>query len=127
MYASCDVGKQYNGKEGISDPEMYNYGALLGVKLKMDKKARILTRQSGTAHAMLLMAVDTDQSDTPVKWQFENSWGPSAGHNGYLTFTDKWFDEYMFRIVIDKKYLNKKALKALESKPIMLPVWDYMN
>ena len=127
MYASCDVGKQYNGKEGISDPEMYNYEALLGVKLKMDKKARILTRQSGSAHAMLLMAVDTDQSDTPVKWQFENSWGPSAGHNGYLTFTDKWFDEYMFRIVIDKKYLNKKALKALESKPIMLPVWDYMN
>ena len=73
------------------------------------------------------MAVYTDQNDTPIKWQFENSWGPSAGHNGYLTFTEKWFDEYMFRIVIDKKYLNKKALKALESKPIMLPVWDYMN
>ncbi len=126
MYASCDVGKQYNGAEGICDPEMYNYEALLGINLKMDKKARILTRQSGSAHAMLIMACDTDENDKPVKWQFENSWGPSANHNGYLTFTDKWFDEYMFRVVIDKKYLNEKAIKALDSKPISLPVWDYM-
>ncbi len=127
MYASCDVGKQHYSKEGISDPDMYNYEALFGVKLKMDKKARILTRQSGSAHAMLLMAVDTDNNDNPVKWQFENSWGTGAGHNGYLTFTDKWFDEYMFRIVLNKKYLDKKAIKALDSKPIMLPIWDYMN
>ncbi len=126
MYGSCDVGKQHNGKEGISDPDMYNYEALLGIDLKMDKKARILTRQSGSSHAMLIMACDTDENDKPVKWQFENSWGASSGHKGYLTFTDKWFDEYMFRIVINKKYLSHKAQKAATEKPVMLPVWDYM-
>lgn len=126
MYGSCDVGKQNYSKEGIADPDMYNYGALLGIDLTMDKKARILTRQSGSSHAMLVIACDTDENDKPVKWQFENSWGPSAGHNGYLTFTDKWFDEYMFRIVINKNFLSPKAQKAAQQKAILLPVWDYM-
>ncbi len=125
MYASCDVGKQFNRAEGILDPGMYDYESLLGVKLHMDKKARILTRQSGSAHAMTLIGCDTDGNDKPVKWEFENSWG-TAGHNGYLTFTDAWFDEYMFRIVIRKAYLNAKAVDALKGKPIQLPVWDYM-
>lgn len=126
MYASCDVGKQSNRTEGILDPEMYDYESLLGVKLNMDKKARILTRQSGSSHAMTLVGCDTDANDKPVKWEFENSWGASNGHNGYLTFTDKWFDEYMFRVVIHKNYLSEKAVQALKGKPVQLPVWDYM-
>lgn len=126
LYASCDVGKQFNRETGILDPEMFDYESLLGVKLDMDKKARILTRQSGSAHAMTIVGCDTDENDKPVKWEFENSWGDKSGHNGYLTFTDKWFDEYMFRAVLHKKYLNEKALQALKGKPVQLPVWDYM-
>ena len=126
LYASCDVGKQFNRETGILDPEMFDYESLLGVKLDMDKKVRILTRQSGSAHAMTIVGCDTDENDKPVKWEFENSWGDKSGHNGYLTFTDKWFDEYMFRAVLHKKYLNEKALQALKSKPVQLPVWDYM-
>ena len=126
MYASCDVGKQLNRDKGIMDPGMYDYEKLLGVNMKMDKKARILTRQSGSSHAMLLIACDTDENDVPTKWQFENSWGASAGYRGYLTFTDEWFSEYMFRIVINKKYLDSKAIDAFNSKPVMLPPWDYM-
>ncbi|WP_276803849.1 aminopeptidase C [Odoribacter laneus] len=126
MYASCDVGKQHQRETGILDPEMYDYESLLGVKLNMDKKARILTRQSGSSHAMTLVGCDTDENDQPVKWEFENSWGAKAGNQGYLTFTDKWFDEYMFRIVIHRKYLDEKAIHSLKSKSIPLPVWDYM-
>ena len=126
MYASCDVGKQANRASGVLDVNNYDYASLLGIDLKMDKKARILTRQSGSSHAMLLMACDTDENDVPVKWQFENSWGPTTGHNGYLTFTDEWFSEYMFRLVINVTFLDEKALKVLDSAPVMLPVWDYM-
>lgn len=127
MYASCDVGKQMNSAEGISDPSMYDYESLLGVNLKMDKKARILTRQSGSSHAMLLIGCDTDEIDKPIKWEFENSWGAASGNRGYLTFTDQWFDEYMFRMVIHKKYLDGRAINSLNEKPIVLPMWDYMN
>ena len=128
LYASCDVGKQSNTKQGVGfmDDNLYEYDKFLGIDLNMDKKARILTRQSGSSHAMLIVAVDTDQNDKPTKWLFENSWGEERGNKGYLTFTDKWFDEYMFRIVINKKYLNDQTIKALNQKPIMLPAWDYM-
>lgn len=127
MYASCDVGKQINRTDGIMDTEMYDYNSLMGVDFGMDKKARILTRQSGSSHAMALIGCDTDMNDKPVKWEFENSWGEKAGNNGYLTFTDSWFDEFMFRLVIHRKYLNPKAIDCLKQKPIQLPVWDYMN
>ena len=126
MYTSCDVGKQSNYTSGWLTPDNYQYDKLLGINLSMDKKARILTRQSGSSHAMLLVACDTDDNDTPVKWEFENSWGTSRGHNGYLTFTDEWFDEYLFRIVLQKRYLDAKALEALKTPTIMLPAWDYM-
>lgn len=125
MYASVDVA-MYNSTDGVCHPEMFDYSSLFGIKLDMDKKARILTRESGSAHAMSLRAVDTDENDKPLKWQFENSWGSSAGHNGFMTFTDKWFDEYLFRIVINKKYLDEKSLKAAKQKPVALPAWDYM-
>jgi len=126
MYASCDVGKQHNRKAGVMDINTYDYESLFGVKFDMDKKARVLTRQSGSSHAMTLIGVDVDENEVPVKWEFENSWGTTSGHNGYLTFTDEWFSEYMFRVVISKEYLDAKAIKALKSKHIDLPVWDYM-
>lgn len=127
MYASCDVGKQLNRESGIMDPEMYDYESLLGVNISMDKKTRILTRQSGSSHAMTLIGCDTDENDVPVKWEFENSWGAASGNRGYLTFTDRWFDEYMFRLVIHRRYLDSKAIESLKQKPIQLPIWDYMN
>ncbi|MDI9535143.1 MAG: C1 family peptidase [Bacteroidota bacterium] len=126
LYASCDVGKQLYSAGGTLDVKNYNFEALLGTKFKMDKAARIKTYDSGSAHAMLLMACDTDKDDKPTKWQFENSWGSSHGHNGYLTFTDEWFDEYMFRVVVNKKFIDDKTLKLFDQKPILLPPWDPM-
>ncbi len=126
MYASCDVAKQLNSKEGVLAMNMYDIESLLGIDLTMSKEARILTRQSGSSHAMTLVACDTDDNDVPVKWRFENSWGAATGNNGYLTFTDEWFDNYLFRIVIRKEYLDGKAQKALKGKTVKLPVWDYM-
>ena len=127
VVASCDVGKQSNTKNGLLDTGIYDYAALLGINLNMDKKARIVTRQSGSSHAMLIVACDTDNNDIPTKWEFENSWGTDAGNKGYLTFTDNWFNEYMFRFVINKKYLDGKTIGCLGQKHIMLPPWDYMN
>ena len=126
MYVSCDVGKQSDYKSGILDVNNYDYESLLGVSLQMDKKARILTRQSGSSHAMTLIGCDTDENDVPTKWEFENSWGAGSGNGGYLTFTDEWFDEYLFRIVLHRNYLSEKAIQALDSEPIILPAWDYM-
>jgi bleomycin hydrolase len=126
LYASCDVGKQLSKDDGTLDVNNYDFESLLGIQFDMDKAERIKTFESSSSHAMLLMAVDTDSTDTPTKWQFENSWGAAYGNAGYLTFTNQWFDEYLFRVVINKKYIDEKTLKMLEQKPIVLPPWDPM-
>ena len=62
----------------------------------------------------------------PTRWMVENSWGASSGFKGNLVMTDEWFNEYMFRFVIDKKYVPADVQKMLKQKPIMLPSWDPM-
>lgn len=126
MYFSCDVGKQLNSDAGFLDINNYNYEALFDVEYKMDKKERILTFSSGSTHGMTLMAVDVDKKGKTKKWKLENSWGAKSGHNGYLTMTDQWFDEYMFRVVIHKKYVPGDVLEILEQEPVILPPWDPM-
>ncbi len=126
MYFSCDVGKELDSSRGLLDMNNYDYSSILGVDFNMDKKQRIQTFDSGSSHAMTLKAVDLDVDGKPVKWEVENSWGASSGFNGHLIMTDEWFDEYMFRLVVKKKYLSDKVLKANEQKPVKLPCWDPM-
>ena len=40
--------------------------------------------------------------------------------------TDEWFNEYMFRVVVESKYVPEDILKLLEHEPILLPAWDPM-
>lgn len=110
MYFSCDVGKFLDSKRGLLDPDNYDYESLMGTTFGMDKKQRIQTFSSGSSHAMTLMAVDLDKAGKPKKWMVENSWGSASGYRGHLIMTDKWFDEYMFRVVAEKKYVPAKVL-----------------
>jgi len=126
VYFGCDVGKQLNSEAGILDVNNYDYNSLLGVNFGMDKKQRILSFDSGSSHGMALVGVEVDKDGKPTKWMLENSWGDKAGNKGYLTMTDRWFDEYMFRLVVNKKYISAEALKLLEQKPVLLPPYDQM-
>jgi len=126
MYFSCDVGKQLNVKKGILDVNNYDYNDLLGVDFEMDKEQRIVTFESGSSHGMALVGVNILPNGTVDKWLLENSWGADKGNKGYLTMTDAWFNEYMFRLVVNKKYIDKDILKIMKQKPTMLPPWDPM-
>ncbi len=123
MYFSCDVGKFLDRDKGYLDPDAYDYESLMGVEFGMDKADRIRSYASASSHAMTLMAVDLDENGKPKKWMVENSWG-SGANDGHLIMTDKWFDEYMFRLVADKKYAPKRVLDVLKQTPELLPAWD---
>jgi bleomycin hydrolase len=124
MYSSYDVGKQFDRKRGYLDTENYDYESLLGTTFGMNKAQRISTFDSGSTHAMTLTAVDIDSNGKPLKWKVENSWGPSYGQNGCLIMTNRWFEEYMFRLVIDNKYVPTDMMKQYEQKPTMLTPED---
>lgn len=120
MYSSYDVGKFLDRKRGYCDVENFDYGTLFGTTFGMDKAQRIMTYDSGSTHAMTLTAVDLDADGKPVMWKVENSWGPDYGQKGCLIMTNEWFNEYMFRLVVDKKYVPADMLKQYEQKPVMV-------
>ena len=120
MYSSYDVGKMLDRKRGYADTENFDYGSLMGTDFGMDKADRISTFDSGSTHAMTLTAVDLDADGKAKKWKVENSWGADWGQNGCLIMTDRWFREYMFRLVVDKKYVPEDILKMSDQKPVMV-------
>lgn len=126
MYFSCDVGKFFDRKKGVLDIANLDYQSLFDTQFPMDKKQRVSTFASGSSHAMTLIAVDIDDKGKTTKWMVENSWGASSGYKGNVIMTDEWFNEYMFRLVAERKYVPEDVLKMLNQKPILLPAWDPM-
>lgn len=120
MYSSYDVGKQFDRELGYLDTENFDYASLFSTTFPMNKADRIATFDSGSTHAMTLVAVDLDKDGNPLKWKVENSWGPNNGAHGCLIMSNRWFNEYMFRLVVDKKYVPENLQKEFEQKPVMV-------
>lgn len=123
MYSSWDSGKFLDRAAATADLNNYDYDSLFGMTFGMDKADRIRTKDSASTHAMTLVAVDLDDDGKPVKWMVENSWGPGA-NEGHVIMTDDWVNEYLFRLVVNKKFVPADILKINDTKPIKLPAWD---
>jgi bleomycin hydrolase len=126
IYFSCDFGKQKDSEKGYLALNIYDYDALFGVDFGMNKKARILTFESGSTHGMALMGLDTTAYGIVTKWLLENTHGKEKGDKGYVTMTDTWFDEYLFRLVIHEDFVSEKIRNIAKQKPVELPPWDPM-
>ncbi len=120
LYSSYDVGKFLDSDRGYCDINNYDYASLFDTTFGMNKAQRIMTFDSGSTHAMTLTAVDLDANENPIKWKVENSWGADSGQRVCLILTNEWFNEYMFRLVVDKSYVSKSMLKQYDQEPIMV-------
>ena len=126
VWFGCDVGKWLNYTKGVMDLDIFDYENLLDISFNMDKATRLEYGESVMTHAMLFTGVDLIK-DKPQKWRVENSWGTKGGDKGYYLMTDKWFDQYNYEVVVDKKYLPKKILSLFNQKPKELQPWDPMG
>ena len=41
--------------------------------------------------------------------------------------SDDWFSEFVYEVVIDKKYLTEEILAITKQEPVVLPAWDPMG
>jgi len=126
VWFGCDVGKMLDRDKGVIDPNLFLYDEALDVKFGLDKAARLDYGETRMTHAMLFTGVNI-VNGKPDRWKVENSWGEKAGNEGFLIMSDKWFDEYNFQVVVNKKYLPQELKSAYELDPIVLKPWDPMG
>ena len=127
VWFGCDVGKCSERDSGIMDLDIRSLEDLLDTRFTMTKAERLDYGQSLMTHAMVFQGVNLDENGKPNRWRVENSWGKEPGKDGYYLMTDRWFDEYMYQVVVNKKYLTPEQLAAYNAEPIALEPWDPMG
>lgn len=79
-------------------------------------------------HAMVFTGVSLDKDGSATKFRVENSWGEDkCGEKGYLVMTRRWFEEFVFEVVVDQSFVDKNVMKVFNMEPILLPAWDPMG
>ncbi len=131
VWFGCDVGKEHYRDDGLMSTGINEIGNLLGVSFVMTKEDRLNTNESAMTHAMVFSGVnvyEVDGQEVVDRFEVENSWGKRGDHDGFYTMTSDWYDEYMYEVVVHKKYATPEMLNALESNDMeVLPLWDPMG
>ncbi|KAJ1973476.1 bleomycin hydrolase, partial [Dimargaris verticillata] len=112
---------------GVLDIDAIDYHSAFGIDFVMNKAQRLQYRESLMTHAMMLSGVHLDNEGKPVRWRIENSWGEDHGEKGFLCMSDRWFEEFLYQIVVNKADLPEDIAKLLEIEPIVLAPWDPMG
>lgn len=123
----CDVEKHLNINDGLLDTKCFDHKSVFKETFEdMTKSDKIRYRQSAATHAMTFTGVDINDNGDIIKWKVDNSWGEPADN---FIMTNDWFKEYVFEVIVNKKYIDKKIndVYNVESKtPILLPFDDPM-
>lgn len=129
LWFGADVEQYGNSDLGILDPKIIDYKIIFDLDHQLNKCDRLHYMQGEISHAMLLKGTNIlhkgTSRETSDKWLVENSWGETTGKNGNFTMSDEWFDQHVYMLAINKKYLPAKLLReAKNHKTILLPPWS---
>ena len=124
VWFGSDCSKFGARKEGVFDRDTAAVEQLFNVKFFFDKAQSLDYGDSAMNHAMVILGVNLDSKGKPDRWRIENSWGKEAGNEGYYVASDEWFEDYVYQVVVNKKYLDAATKKLLGQKLIELEPWD---
>lgn len=127
VWFGCDVDQSYVQDDGIMDLDVLDIDPLVGFDIidGFDKADRLDYAESVMTHAMVLEGVNLDENGAPTLWKVENSWGKDHAKDGFDSLTDDWFGEYVYQVVVDKKYLTDEQRRVFETEtPTVLAPWD---
>jgi bleomycin hydrolase len=130
VWFGCDVDQSYVREEGIMDLATLDLDGLFGFPIEgaLDRAARLDYGESLMTHAMVFEGVNLDSEGKPTLWKVENSWGADHARDGFDTLSDAWFDEYVYQVVVDKRFLTDDERQILETEdPLSLRPWDPMG
>lgn len=130
VWFGCDVDQSYLRDEGVMDTAALDLDGLFGFPVEgcLSRAERLDYGESLMTHAMVLEGVNLDADGRPTLWKVENSWGKDHGREGFDTLSDAWFDEYVYQVVVDRKYLTDEERAAYDTEQArVLAPWDPMG
>lgn len=127
VWFGSDVGKCSDKETGILDARLFDFDTLFNTHFGMTKAERLDYGESLMTHAMTFQGVNLNENGNPDRWRVENSWGKEAGKDGYYVLSDSWFNEFVYQVVVHKKFLTEEQLRVLSETPIALEPWDPMG
>lgn len=114
VWFGCDVMKYTSRELCISGMDYFNYPT------NLSKREALETFDSAMTHAMLLHGFDFNSGTG--KWKIENSWGQRGPYQGYHIADHRWFERYVYQIVVHK---SVKSPPTMRTRPVKhLPLWD---
>lgn len=121
-----DVLQQMSRERGFLDSQLYQTAALFGIDLSLTKAQRLEYHDAEVSHAMTFTGVDLVDQE-PTRWKVENSWGEKNGAKGYFVMTDEWMDDFVYEVVVHKRFLTPEQRAQLATTPQPLTAWDPLN
>ena len=130
VWFGCDVDQSYLNDEGIMDTAALDVDGLFGFPVEgcLDRAERLYYGESLMTHAMVFEGVNLAADGRPTLWKVENSWGKEHGRDGFDTLSDAWFDQYVYQVVVDRRYLTDEERDAYDTEDAkVLAPWDPMG
>lgn len=123
FYISADTMHDYLMTEGIYDTELFVLDSLLGIHSQMTKEELVRSNETHSVHAVAVAGVQLDAAGEPRKWVIENSYGLVRGWGGYVAATNPWFCKYLYRLVVEKRFVDEALLQKMTGPVELLPAW----
>lgn len=130
VWFGCDVGQYLNKDTCSMDHSITDRLKLFGYdSYGLDKEQRLNYKDSLMTHAMVITGANTCERQVSANYyEIENSWDKHGPMDGYYTLDDKWFDEFVYEVAINKHSLNHQEFDLLnEEVKCVLDPWDPMG
>src|SRR5699024_1257485 len=118
-----DVSEESDRKKGYLFSDLYQYDKLFNIDSEIEKGLSLEYKQAQVSHAMTITGFNL-VNGVANRYKVENYWGSDNGENGYYMLDKKWFEDYVYEVIINKKYLTAAELSEYNQDPIELPAWD---
>ncbi len=114
VWFAADVSQDSARKDGYLINGLIQTDQLLGIDNSLPKGIALQYRITYCNHAMTFTGVNLGENDVPDRWKVENSWGKENGDAGFFVMDDAWFDNYVYQVVVRKKYVDEEIVKKYE-------------